>query len=97
MATIKAKHPVRDIFADCSSGNGGRNYYKTKGDAIGTFDGALRGHGFHFDENELFDFGGDNGRRRLNVVSNGGEYVGIAELSWYRMPSGRYEFTGYLA
>lgn len=97
MAAIKSRHQVRDDFADCSSGNKPNQYYESKGHGVSAFDNALRGHGYHFDENELIDFSGNEGRRTINICSDGGEYVGLAVLSWYRMPSGRYEFVGYIA
>ncbi len=97
MAAIKARSIVRSAFSDCSTGNAFGCYYETKGHAIKAYDDALRVHGYHFDENELFDFSGDAGRRNINIVSGGGEYVGVAVVSWYRMDSGRYEFTGYIA
>ena len=94
MATIKVKHPVREAFSDCSSGSG--PYYETKGHAVNAFDAALQEHDFCFDPDELIDFYGDEGRRTINIRSDGGEYVGLALLTWYRMPSGRYEFVGYI-
>lgn len=91
---IKARHPVREAFAGCSTG---MVYYETKGHAINTFDDVLKEYGFCFDPNELFDFSNAQGRRTINICTDGGEYVGLAVLSWHRMPSGRYEFVGYIA
>ncbi len=94
---ILAKAPVREEFASCSSSN---NYYETKGDAVSTFDAVLREFGLRFDNSQIIDMPGDNGRINIDVVADVFECskcVGCAVLSWYRMPSGRYEFVGYLA
>lgn len=102
-ARIAANHPVREAFAGCStcskcSGCGRvAPYYETKGAAVCAFDEALAGHGFCLDPDDLADFPGDNGRRTVRVLDGEHGDVGFAVLFWYRMPSGRYEFTGYLA
>ncbi len=90
---IAAKHPVREVFASRSSGS----YYPTKGTAIDAFDGALGQHDFHFDREDLLGFDGDEGRKLVQVMDDGEVVVGNALLTWYRMPSGCYEFVGYLA
>lgn len=98
--TIKAKDPVREAFAGCSSGP---VYYFTKGHAINAFDAALNAHGYRFDYADTQDLHGNEGRRTCNIIADGwypdlsGEVVGCAILTWYRMPSGRYEFVGYIA
>jgi hypothetical protein len=54
--------------------------------------------GYRFDSDDLASFPGDTGRRTLEVFDDStGRSVGFAVLSWYRMDSGYYEFTGYLA
>ena len=99
----------REAFAGCStcskcSGCGKiAPYYETKGAAVCAFDAALAGHGFCLDPDGLADFPGDGGRRMVDVYTIGDGHgdgikcVGVAVLFWYRMSSGRYEFTGYLA
>jgi hypothetical protein len=98
--TIKAKHPVREAFAGCSTSN---NYYETKGHAFSTFRSALVKNGFDFDCNNCCDMPGDEGRAIFDVFTVGDpwndpeDFAGTAVLYWYRMPSGRYEVIGYLA
>lgn len=89
---IKARHPVREAFAGRSSGD----YYPTKGHAINAFDGELQTYDFCLDRNDLMDFPGDDGRKTVAVHDEFGHEVGFAVFSWHRMPSGRYEFVGYL-
>jgi hypothetical protein len=43
------------------------------------------------------DLHGNTGRETIDVHNEFGDAVGIAVFSWYRMPSGRYEWIGYLA
>lgn len=103
MATIRANHPVREAFAGCStcskcSGCERRApYYGTKGEAVSAFDAALRDHSYRFDDAEFINLPGDDGRITPAVCDDEGKRVGFALLTWYRMPSGRYEVTGYLA
>jgi hypothetical protein len=92
--TITRKHPVREAFAGCSTTT---DYYATKGHAVNAFDAELQTYDLCFDRNDLTGFDGDTGRKSLAVVDECDHVVGYAVLSWYRMPSGRYEFTGYLA
>ena len=103
MKTIKAKDPVREAFAGCSSSN---SYYETKGHALSAFERALNDHGYCTDADAWFSWSGDEGREILDVWESENDWadrkgssepVGRACISWYRMPSGRYEFTGYLA
>jgi hypothetical protein len=47
------------------------------------------------DHDDLDDFHGDDGRKFIDVCDESG-IVGRALLTWYRMPSGHYEFNGYL-
>lgn len=97
MKTIVAKHPVREFFADCSTGSDGGYYYSTKGHAINAFDGRLQEYDLCLDRNEFVDYNGDDGRTNHQVVDEFGHCVGCAVFSWHRMPSGKYEFIGYLA
>ena len=98
--TIKAKHPVREDFAECSSGNGCGSYYDTKGSAVHAYESALAEHGLYFDPDELIDLPGNGGRVTIDIYIDGLEYtecVGCAILMWHRMDqSGRWEFTGYI-
>lgn len=90
---IPARHPVRGAFAACSSRN---SYYDTKGHAISEFDAALAGFGLHLDCNDCMDLPYDFSWATLAVLNAYDMIVGYARLSWYRMESGRYEFTGYI-
>ncbi len=97
--TIKARHPVREAFAGCSSGAGGSgyaNYYSTKGHAVNAFDARLQTYDLWFDRDDVSGFDGNEGRRTLAIVNDFDRCVGYAVLSWYRMPSGNYEFVGYI-
>ncbi len=93
---ITAKHPSRKQVAALTTTN---NYYPTKGDAISAVDKVLEQYGWTTgDCNPL----GDTGRLSVPVVRNDErgllvEEVGTLAFSWYRMPSGRYECTLYLA
>ncbi len=94
--TIKAQGAVRRVFAGCSTGSGA-GYYSTKGHAVNAFDGALQGYDYHLDRDDISDFHGDAGRKVVAVHDEFKHEVGRAVISWYRMPSGNYEFVGYLA
>jgi hypothetical protein len=103
--TIKARHAVREEFSGCSSGGGPWTYYDSKGAALRAFDSALDGYGLCFDKDDNFDMPGDEGRINIDVYTgidgygeddSRGRFVGSALLTWYRMPSGNYEFIGYL-
>ena len=99
--TIRAKHPVREDFSECSSGNGGRNYYSSKGVAVSYYETILEAYGLCFNPDEWWDMTGDDGRIMVDVYTDELECaacVGCAVLMWHRMDqSGRWEFTGYLA
>lgn len=101
MARIKSNHPVREDFAACSTGcqcgAGRTGYYGTKGDAVSAFEAALAGHSYRFDCDEFISLPGDDGRITPSVCDGERNRVGFAVLYWHRMPSGKYEFTGYLA
>jgi len=88
---MKFTKKLRNEFAGCSSGP---VYYESKGHAISAFDAVLESHGLHLDFNA---YGGDSGYGSYDVLDEESHCVGYAFLSWYRMPSGRYEFVGYLA
>jgi len=97
MAGIKANHPVREAFAGRSTGSDHGYYYSTKGHAINAFDAELQTYDLGLSRNDWVDYNGDNGRANHQVEDEFGKVVGCAVFSWYRMPSGRYEFIGYLA
>lgn len=98
---IRSNHPVREDFSGQSTGNmgfaGRTGYYRTKGQAVNTFDAALQAFDLCFSRDEIHDYYGDEGRITVDVHDDRGNCVGYAVLSWYRMPSGNYEFIGYLA
>lgn len=92
---------TREAFAGCSTGSyrglTRSDYYETKSSAVCAFDDELARWGLRLD---FVDFAGDTGRQMIEVWTEGdahGDCVGFAVISWYRMKSGRYEFTGYLA
>ncbi len=91
---IKRNHPVREAFAGRTSRN---SYYETKGHAVSAFDAELAVYDLYLDRNNLSDFTGDAGRKNIDIFDEDDVCNGSAVLSWYRMPSGRYEFTGYIA
>jgi hypothetical protein len=95
--TIKAKDPVREAFSDRSTGNTRGEYYWTKGHALNAFDEALVEHGYRFDYNDTQQLHGDEGHKLVGVCDALDDVVGYAMLTWYRMPSGRYEFVAYMA
>ena len=98
--TIKLGHPVREEFAGLSTGSecfaGRIGYYQTKGHAVCAFDDVLQGYDLYLDRDDQDDFHDNEGRKRIAVFEEYGEHVGYAVLSWHRMPSGYYEFVGYL-
>lgn len=98
---IMADHPVREAFAGRSTGaprgSDRTGYYPTKGHAINAFDAELQTYDFCLDRDDLLDFSGNDSRKIIDVHDEFGNVVGRAVISWYRMPSGRYEFIGYLA
>jgi hypothetical protein len=78
------------------------DYYNSKADAVCAFNAELARWGLQLDPYDLADFIGDTGRKTIEVCTIGNYPIdwvvkGDAVISWYRMPSGRYEFTGYLA
>jgi len=94
---IKAKDPVREEFAGCSTSS---NYYETKGHAIHAFDSVLKEFNLKLDDEHCMILAGDEGRTYWDVCTDKlecSEVVGQAVFTWYRMFSGRYEFIGYLA
>ena len=96
--TIKAKDPVREAFASCSTNGSSVGYYETKGHARRAFDTVLNGYGLFFDEVDCYEWHGSNGRVNCYICDEIGHgRAGCAVISWYQMPSGRYEFTGYIS
>lgn len=94
--TIKAKDPVRKAFAACSTNGSSVGYYETKGHGGSAFEAALHAYGYSFDEDDCYGWNGDDGRKNCDIRDVDGKVAGCAVISWYRMPSGRYEFTGYI-
>ncbi len=98
--TIRSRCACREEFSSCSTGNMGwsehTGYYSTKGHAVNAFDGVLQDYDLCLDRDDLADFLGDTGRKMIAVHDEFGNTVGYAILMWYRVHSGRYEFTGYL-
>lgn len=94
--TIRADHSICRAFFNCSTGNTGNTYYSSKGVAVSVFEDVLEAYGLCFDSSKTFDFPGPVGRLVIPVHDEFGVTVGNATISWYRVPSSRYEFTGYL-
>ncbi len=98
--TIKSSHQVREDFSGQSTGNmgcaGRTGHYRTKSLAVNAFDGVLQGYDLCFSRDEIHDYYGNEGRTIVDVHDDCGNCVGYAVLSWHRMPSGNYEFIGYL-
>jgi hypothetical protein len=94
---VKSNSKVRNGFSRWSTGSSHGCYYPTKGHAVNAFDGELQGHDLCLRREELLDFNGDEGRKIITIVDEFDREQGRAVLSWYRMDSGRYEFTGYIA
>jgi hypothetical protein len=86
---------IREAFAGCST-TGRNDYFVSKGHGVNYFDDVLRKFALAFDETEFADYSGDAGRVQRTIRDECLRPVGYAILSWYRMPSGRYEFTGYI-
>lgn len=85
---------VREAVCGCSSGP---IYYDTKGHAFHAVCAVLNRYGLTL---QSADLNGDDGRALLDVYSMFDESetpAGYANFSWYRMQSGRYELTVYIA
>ena len=105
LTRIPARHPLRARFAaystgspDGTQGGAGRvDYYDTKGAAVDAFSFALDAFSLHFDSQDCMYLPGNEGWKTLLILDANDNPVGDARLTWYRVPSGRYEFTGYIA
>jgi hypothetical protein len=96
--TRSTDRAVREGICGCSSGP---VYYGTKGHAYNAVDNVLRAFSL---ELGTADFPGDEGNTLIDVYplradnsADFGEPVGYVNFSWYRMESGRYELTVYMA
>lgn len=88
---ITARHPARAAIAALP------NYFDYKGHAWDAVNTILAGYGWELD---CFEMPGSEGRTLADVIATNSENcepVGQCCLAWYRMPSGRYEFTIYLS
>ena len=92
---IPHNHAIRGKFAGKSTTDA-FSYYPTKGHAINTFDSVLQDYDLQLSREDM-DFYGDSGWKIIHVVNEYNMVVGYAHLSWYRMESGNYEFTGYIS
>lgn len=90
---VKLKSPIRTAVADQST------YYDNKGSAIKALDQALAYFQFRTKCCQLPD---NDGSTLIPAVDMNCEDEDTAEdkfyvyTAWYRMPSGRYEFTFYV-
>ena len=88
---------LREKFAaqstsDCNS------YFDSKAEAINGFDDVLQSNGLMLSFRQWVNYTGDEGRAIVDIVDNVTEVVqGCCVLSWYLMPSGRWEVLGYIA
>ena len=97
--TIRQDDPVREAFSSCSSGHVPGAYYETTSEALRAFDAALDNFDYHLDYADTAGWSGDKGRHEVGIYFDSHEGVvvaGFAVISYYRMPSGRYEFIGYI-
>ncbi len=101
---IRSKHPIREDFSGCPMGSpvgsSRIGHYGTKGHAVMAYSNTLAKYGLCFDGDSPFDISGDDGRITVNIRQDKRGYtlcVGFAILTWHKMPSGDYEFLGYLA
>ncbi len=76
---------------------GASSYFLTKGHAVDLFDAALREFGLSLALYDCTEFVGNAGCACVEIINDSDHVVGCARLTWYRMPSGRYEFVGYIA
>jgi hypothetical protein len=97
LARIPARHTIREAFAGCSTNGKSTGYYETKGHAVCAFDEVLAAYALHFDPDDCVGVRDNEGWITLSVLNAADIRIGYARLSWYRMPSGRYEVVGYLA
>jgi len=94
---------LRNEFAGLSTGNENGRYYPSKGVGVEHFAQALANHEHEFDYAELQDCTGDEGYKVVRLYPAGtveqhpADSDGRAFLSWYRMPSGRWELIGYIS
>ncbi len=91
--TILADHPVRKVFAGCSTQN---VHYSSRCTALSLFEVALDVYGLRFD---YVDLPGDHGRIVLNIWTDVPENticVGRAVITWGRTSDGRCWFTGHI-
>jgi len=90
---IGPNHPVREAFADCSTGNNGGKYYDSMEIAFAAFNAVLMDCSLCLDE---YNFPGEFGCRTIGISDDCGLPIGYAYFSWYRMRSGRWEVIGYI-
>jgi len=93
---IKNRDPLREKIASLSSTN---NYYATKGEVLRQADAILEPLGMTTGDADLPN---DEGRTTVPILKVEGQQLLSEEVaslcySWYRMPSGRYEATLYIA
>ena len=93
---------LRNAYCEKSTGSKDGEYYFTKGHGVMAFAEVLDRMGLEFDWMALQQMPGDNGRKTVDVrecdeaCEGTGRVVGSALITWYQMPSGRYEMISYL-
>jgi len=87
---VRSSCQLRDDVAKLSSGR----YYETKGAFINALTEVLDAHGLQLET--WANCPGDEGRATWLLSHDGVEIDTCAFCTWFRMPSGRYEFIIYL-
>ena len=88
---------TKQTRAQFASKSSSATYYHTKGDAVEAFNSTLTPQKLTLDFSYTMQMHGDVGRTTVPILDCCNHVVGEAMLSWYRMPSGRWEFTGYIS
>lgn len=93
---MRISKKLREEFSSVSTGS---KYYETKGHAIQSFERVLASHSAPDNQLEFapFDMPNNHGATVADIVDETGARQFSAYLSWYRMPSGRYEIVGYIS
>jgi len=87
---IKTKHPAREPIAGLSTTS---NYYNYKSDFVPLVDRILLPYGWSLG---AFNMPGDEGRTAAPIEDENNVEIGQLNVSWYKMPSGRFEVIIYV-
>jgi len=98
----KIRSRVATASTGCTNGKGRAPYYDSVGHAIGAVDSRLLDFNLRIDPNDwacksnCVDFSDGNVSITCEVCDGCGSHECDINLSFYRMPSGRYELTVYV-